>query len=208
VKLIAGLGNPGPRYAGSRHNVGYAVADELARRWTADLSRHATRFEGLLGEAAVGGERVYLLKPTTFMNLSGRSVAAVTRFYRLAPADVLVVFDDLDLPPGRVRLRAGGSAGGPRGMEDVIRHLGTDQVARVRIGIGRVHRAATVDYVLSSFAPEEREPITRAVAEAASAAEAWVRRGITAAMNEFNRRGSEPTPPGDAAGPAAEGERV
>jgi len=115
--------------------------------------------------------------------------------------------DDLDLPPGRVRLRAGGSAGGHRGMEDVIRHLGTDQVARVRIGIGRVHRAATVDYVLSSFAPEEREPITRAVAEAASAAEAWVRRGITAAMNEFNRRGSEPTPPGDAAGPAAEGAR-
>ena len=201
MKLAAGLGNPGPRYAASRHNIGYAVVDELARRWTVDLSRYDRHFEGLIGEAAVGGERVLLLKPATFMNLSGRSVAAVWRFYKLAPADVLVVFDDLDLPVGQLRIRAAGSAGGHKGMSDVILQLGTDEIPRVRIGIGKVHRDATVDYVLSAFEPDEKPRMAEVVGCAAAAVECWLARGITAAMNQFNpKRNAEtsgPPPPDD-----------
>lgn len=188
MKLIAGLGNPGPRYADSRHNIGFLVADELARRWRADLTRFDRDFEALLGEGQCAGERVLLLKPMTFMNLSGRSVAAAARFYKLAPDALLVIYDDLDLPVGKLRLRAGGSAGGHNGMGDVIQQSGTDQIARLRIGIGKVHRAATVGHVLGRFDPEEREEIAFALGQAADAAECWVREGVTAAMNRFNRK--------------------
>jgi PTH1 family peptidyl-tRNA hydrolase len=188
VKLIAGLGNPGPRYADSRHNVGFAVADELARRWRTDLDRFDRHFEGLTGRAKVGGDEVLLLKPATYMNLSGRSVGAAARYYKVPPGDVLVIYDDLDLPVGKLRVRADGSAGGHKGMEDVLRNLGTDAVPRVRIGIGKVHRDATVDYVLSSFAPDELPEVRTAVERAADAAATWVSRGIDAAMNEFNRK--------------------
>ena len=111
MKLIAGLGNPGRRYAGSRHNVGYLVVDELARRWQIEVARHDRRCEGLLAEGTAAGQRVLLLKPTTFMNLSGRSVAAVWRFYKLALADVLIVHDDLDLPVGQIRARQTSGSG-------------------------------------------------------------------------------------------------
>ncbi len=202
MKLIAGLGNPGPRYAHSRHNIGYLVVDELARRWAIDVRRHDRRFEGLLGDGPLAGARALLLKPTTFMNLSGGSVGAAWRFHKLGLEDVLAVYDDLDLPLGKLRLRRGGSAGGHKGMLDIIRHLGSDQVARVRIGIGKVHRTATVDYVLSKFAPDERETIEFAVHEAADAVEFWVRRGIEAAMNEYNRRDARTTRD-NGGGPAA-----
>jgi PTH1 family peptidyl-tRNA hydrolase len=188
VKLIAGLGNPGPRYVGSRHNVGYMVVDELARRGGVDVSRHDRRFDGLFGDGPLADERVLLLKPTTFMNLSGRSVAAAQRYYKLAPEDVLVIHDDLDLPLGKLRVRASGSAGGHRGMEDVLRHFGVDGVPRLRIGIGRVHPSVTVDYVLSAFRSDEREVVETAVAQAADAAECWVRCGVDKTMNEYNRR--------------------
>lgn len=205
MKLIAGLGNPGPRYAATRHNVGYEVADALAWRWGCDLSRFDRDFEGLVGEAQVSGERVLLLKPATFMNLSGRSVAAVCRFYRLTPADVLVVQDDLDLPVGQIRVRASGSAGGQKGLADVLRHLGTQEVARLRIGIGRSQRESATDFVLSRFSPDERPLMDAALTQAADAAEAWARRGVAAAMNEFNRR-REDDRGGRAAGAAPEGE--
>lgn len=188
MKLIAGLGNPGPRYADSRHNVGFRVVDELARRWAVDVSRYDRHFEGLVGQAHRSGQPVLLLKPSTYMNLSGQSVAAVWRYYRLGTADLLVVMDDLDLPLGHLRLRAVGSAGGHKGMEDVIRHLGTQNVPRLRIGISKVDRRATVEYVLSTFTAEERPVIEAAIARAADAAECWLTRGIAAAMNEFNRR--------------------
>ena len=188
VKLIAGLGNPGPRYAESRHNVGFMVVDELARRWRADLSRYDRHFEGLVGEAQAGGQTVLLLKPATFMNLSGRSAAAVWRFYKLDLSDVLVIYDDLDLPVGQLRIRASGSAGGHKGMTDVIRNLGSDAIARVRIGIGKVHKDATVDYVLSRFDPVERSEIELTVGRAADAVSCWLARGLEAAMNEFNRK--------------------
>jgi PTH1 family peptidyl-tRNA hydrolase len=198
VKLIAGLGNPGPRYADSRHNVGFRVVDEVARRWTADVSRYDRHFEGLLSQATPGGDTVLLLKPLTYMNESGRSVAAVWRFYKLAAADVLIVHDDLDLPVGQVRLRAGGSSGGHKGMDDVIRYLGSDEIPRLRIGIGKVHRDATVEYVLSRFEPQERPAIETALGRAADAVDCWRTHGIEAAMNEFNRRPDEKSSGGPA----------
>lgn len=188
MKLLAGLGNPGTRYAASRHNVGFAVADELARRWRSELDHYDRHFEGLTGRAQAGGAEVLLLKPATYMNLSGRSVGAAARYYKLAPSDMLVIYDDLDLPVGQLRVRAGGSAGGHRGMEDVLRNLGTEAVPRIRIGIGKVHKDATVEYVLSRFEDDELPAVQAAVARAADAAACWVARGIDAAMNEFNRR--------------------
>jgi PTH1 family peptidyl-tRNA hydrolase len=196
VKLIAGLGNPGPRYADSRHNVGYLVVEELARRWAADLTRYDRDFQGLVGQVQAAGQPVLLLKPATYMNVSGRSVAAVWRFYKLASSDLLVIYDDLDLPVGQLRLRAAGSAGGHKGMSDVIQHLGTDQIPRLRIGIGRVHPAAAVEYVLSPFDPDQRAAIQAALGPAADAAECWLRNGIEAAMNQFNR-GPDAESPGD-----------
>ncbi len=187
MKLIAGLGNPGRQYDGSRHNVGFAVADELARRWRIELT-YSERFEGLLGEAMVGTQRTLLLKPATYMNLSGRSVGAVARFYKLAVNDVLLIYDELDLPLGELRVRAGGSAGGHRGMQDVLTQLSAPDVARIRIGIGKVHRSATVEHVLGRFAPDEREPAAQAVLNAADAASCWLTHGISSAMNQFNKR--------------------
>ncbi len=206
MKLIAGLGNPGPRYADSRHNVGFAVADELARRWRTAVDRFDRDFEGLTGRAQVGGDEVLLLKPATYMNLSGRSVGAAARYYKVAPADVLVVYDDLDLPVGKLRVRAAGSAGGHKGMEDVLRNLGTDVIPRVRIGIGRVHKDATVEYVLSRFAPDELPAVKAAVERAADAAATWVSRGIDAAMNEFNRKDDGESGPRRRPGGAPEGD--
>lgn len=187
MKLVAGLGNPGPRYAGSRHNVGFSVVDALAARWHADVSRFDRDYEALVGEASCGGERVVLLKPQTYMNLSGRSVAAVVRFYRLAAAEALVVVDDLDLPPGRLRLRANGSAGGHNGLSDVIRQLGSDGFPRLRIGIGKVPSSATVAHVLGRFDAAERAEMEAVVLRAAEAAECWVQHGIDEAMNRYNR---------------------
>lgn len=189
MKLIAGLGNPGPHYAESRHNIGFLVVDELARRWAVAVTHYDRHCEGLTGQAQACGATVLLLKPATYMNLSGRSVAAAWRYYKLDASDALIVFDDLDLPVGQVRLRADGSAGGHKGMSDVIRHFGTDEISRVRIGIGKVHRDATVEYVLSRFEPEERPLIETAVGRAADATECWLRSGIAAAMNQFNRKG-------------------
>lgn len=191
MKLVAGLGNPGPRYAESRHNIGYLVVDELAQRRGVEVERYERRFEGLVGEEQFAGQRIWLLKPATFMNLSGRSVAALWRYYKLSLGDVLVVHDDLDLPVGRIRLRARGSAGGQKGLEDVLRHLGTDEVSRLRVGIGTVHRSATVEYVLSRFEADEQETITRAISTAADAVECWICEGIDAAMNKFNRKRDE-----------------
>ncbi|MCG3125419.1 MAG: Peptidyl-tRNA hydrolase [Phycisphaerae bacterium] len=188
MKLIAGLGNPGRRYEGTRHNAGYAIVEELSRRWSVDLSRVEARFEALLGQARVGSEEVWLMKPLTFMNLSGRSLGAFVRFYKLPLADLLVCCDDMDLPTGQLRLRPRGSAGGQKGLSDVLRHLGSDEFSRLRFGIGRVHRDAHVEYVTSRFEPSERDDVQQAIAVAADAAECWVRRGIDAAMNDFNRK--------------------
>jgi PTH1 family peptidyl-tRNA hydrolase len=131
MKLVVGLGNPGRRYEQSRHNVGYSVVDELARRLRMDLTRYDRSFEGVVGEASAADQRLLLLKPATFMNCSGRSVAAVRSFYKLSPSDILVAYDDLDLEVGQIRLRAGGSGGGHRGMTDILKALDTADVPRL-----------------------------------------------------------------------------
>jgi PTH1 family peptidyl-tRNA hydrolase len=200
VKLVAGLGNPGPRYAQTRHNVGFAVIDELARRWGLSVEKYDRDFEGLIADGHSAGQRVLLLKPQTFMNLSGRSVLAVQQFYKLGHQDLLVVCDDLDLPPGRIRLRTAGSGGGQQGLENILLRLASNDIARLRIGIGKVHKNVTTDYVLSRFTPGERERIKEAVATAADAVECWLKEGIDAAMNQFNpKRSAKADEPGQPA---------
>ena len=186
MKLVAGLGNPGPRYAQTRHNVGYAVVDRLARRWGVSVEKYERRYEALLGDGQVADERVLLLKPQTYMNLSGRSLLAVTQFYKLACPDLLIVCDDLDLPVGRIRLRAGGSGGGQKGLENILLRLASNDIPRLRIGIGKVDKSVTSDYVLSRFMPDEREAVEQVITAAADAVECWLDKGIEAAMNRFN----------------------
>jgi PTH1 family peptidyl-tRNA hydrolase len=196
VKLVAGLGNPGPRYARTRHNVGYAVVDELARRWGVSVEKYERRYEAQLGDAQLADQRVLLLKPQTYMNLSGRSLLAATQFYKLDFSDLLVVCDDLDLPVGRIRLRAAGSGGGQKGLENILLRLASNDVPRLRIGIGKVDKSVTTAHVLSRFAPDERETIEQVVMTAADAVECWLSEGIDAAMNRFNPQ-RERQPPGE-----------
>jgi PTH1 family peptidyl-tRNA hydrolase len=182
VKAIVGLGNPGAEYEGTRHNVGFEVVDELARRWKARLKS----WRSLAAVARVADRDVVLVEPLTFMNASGGAAAAVTSFYRIEPRDVLVVVDEAQLPLGRIRLRPSGSAGGHNGLKSVIEHLGSD-FPRLRIGVERGDRSMDLsDRVLSRFAPAERDVIRRAITRAADAAETFLDEGIIVAMNRYN----------------------
>jgi PTH1 family peptidyl-tRNA hydrolase len=194
--LIAGLGNPGRRYAGTRHNIGYMVTDELARRLPPGERRD--RFDGEIIETGEPQGRIALLKPETFMNLVGNSVAPAARWYRVPPERLLVIYDDLDLRYGQLRLRPGGSSGGHRGLTSVIERLGTEDVPRLRIGIGRPEHGNTVPYVLSRFSPEEERVLPEIIATAADAALSWYREGIESAMNAYNRTIARSTPGGPA----------
>jgi len=198
-RLIVGLGNPGPQYRATRHNVGYLVVDRLLADHPPERSR--TKFDADVYEARDGLAPWLLLKPLTFMNLSGKSVAAALNFYDLAVDDLLVVCDDFNLPLGRLRLRRGGSAGGQRGLADIIARLGTPDFARLRLGIA-APRGDAVAHVLGSFAPDERDAIDDAIGQAAQAVELWSREGIDAAMNRFNvaPRAAETEPPAAGAG--------
>ena len=183
VKLVVGLGNPGARYAGTRHNVGYDVVDRLAKRHRMDMV--AEKFHAWFGSGEIDGERVVLMKPTTFMNRSGDAVLAAGRFYKLELGDLLVIADDLALPPGRLRIRPKGSAGGHNGLQDIIDRLGTEDWSRLRIGIG----AALGDpaaFVLSRFDPEQESTMSAALERAADASECWMQDGVERAMNRFN----------------------
>lgn len=185
MKLIVGLGNPGDRYVGTPHNVGFDVVDRLAREGKAAWKR-SLRFHALL--ARVGGDDdLLLVKPQTYMNLSGEAVGALLRFHKLERSDLLVALDDADLPLGRLRIRARGGSAGHRGLASVIQHAGGEDFARVRLGIGRSERRPDlVDQVLSPLAADERR-IMEAVVEAAAAAVLCVtRRGVEAAMNRYN----------------------
>ncbi|MBX6341623.1 MAG: aminoacyl-tRNA hydrolase, partial [Thermomicrobiaceae bacterium] len=168
VWLIAGLGNPGPKYARTRHNVGFMVVDELTRRLGPGERRR--RFDAEIAEVPVPGGRLVLLKPQTFMNLSGNAVAPAARWYRVPLERLLVVYDDLDLPFGQIRLRPSGSSGGHNGLTSVIQQLGTDRVPRLRVGISRPIQGTTVAYVLSRFSPEEERALPEVIARAADAA--------------------------------------
>ena len=185
MKLVVGLGNPGRRYEGTRHNIGYAVLAELARKFAATGPK--AKFHGAVVEADLNGQKTLLLSPTTFMNLSGTSVAEAKSFYKLADEDFLVVCDDLNLTIGKLRFRARGSSGGQKGLEDIIRRLGTEDFSRLRIGVGTAPDGwAWADYVLSKFTSEEVPVATRAVTEAAEAVAVWACEGVEFCMNQYN----------------------
>lgn len=185
MKLIVGLGNPGACYTFTRHNVGFRVVELLGRRGRVLLNRYLHQAQ--YGQGRLGPEEVVLAKPLTYMNLSGRAVAPLLQHFGLGPEDLLVIYDDIALPLGRLRLRPRGSAGGHRGMQHVITSLGTDQFPRLRIGIGSPPPGMVMaDYVLSEFTPAEEEKVTTAIALAARAVELYLAEGLVAAMNRVN----------------------
>ncbi len=185
--LIAGLGNPGPEYANTRHNAGFLVLAQLARRWSLEWSR-SVRFAAELARGRPEGQRVLLCRPTTYMNLSGQAVGALAQYYQVPVDRTLIVADDADLPLGTLRLRARGSSGGHHGLESVEQHLGSRAFARMRVGIGRTQdgRREITDHVLGRFAPEERALFAQVLDRAVAQAECWLTHGPTTAMNRFN----------------------
>src|SRR5262245_16119078 len=184
MKAVIGLGNPGSRYAGTRHNVGYALVDSLAQG--PGVSRFQGRFQAQIAEWAEGASKVLLVKPETFMNLSGRCVRQIVDFYQLSLADLLVACDDFNLPLGKLRARARGTHGGHNGLRDIQNHLGTTEYARLRIGVDAPGERDMTDHVLGRFRPSEKPIIEDALALALQAASLWVREGIEACMNRFN----------------------
>ena len=185
--LIVGLGNPGSKYAQTRHNVGFLVLDALVRRWGGSATG---KFQGEL--YSYPDRHVHLLKPQTFMNLSGQSVVQAVGFFKVSDQRLLVVSDDLDLPVGQLRLRKSGGAGGHNGLKSILELLGTDNFPRLRIGIGRPPEGATTGHVLGKIAKSETKLFEEAVALSADAVEAWMTTGIDKTMNAFNRRKDEP----------------
>ena len=184
MKLVVGLGNPGPEYSETRHNVGFMVAEELAHRHGVKFKSHA-KWKARAAKIPDIGDGVWLAQPTTFMNLSGWAVREMASFHKLAPSDVLVVVDDADLPLGRLRIRSSGSAGGHNGLKSVIQELGTVEFPRLRIGVGR-QAGGLRNHVLGRFVAEEKAEIDAAVKRAADAAELFAKEDILTAMNRFN----------------------
>jgi PTH1 family peptidyl-tRNA hydrolase len=186
MKCIVGLGNPGKQYEHTRHNVGFEVIAELSRLFTIPLDQ--SKHKGLYGIGFYKGEKVLLLKPLTFMNLSGESIRAVTDYYQIAIEDIIVIYDDLDLPVGKMRLRQKGSAGGHNGIKSTIAHLGTQEFNRIRIGIDRPPKGMKVpDYVLGHFLKEEQAVVIDAVKKSAAACDMWLDKPFLQVMNEYNQ---------------------
>ena len=184
--LIVGLGNPGDKYENTLHNVGFLVADELGERGRFPIQR--LKFKALTNTATIGGQGVLVMKPTTYMNLSGEAVGEAARFYKLASDHVLVISDDVDLPLGKLRIRTGGSAGGHNGLKSIIQHLGSDQFPRLKVGVGgKPHPDYDMaDWVLGKLQGEDKKVMDEAVKRAADAVECFLRDGPQKAMNRFN----------------------
>ncbi len=187
MKLVVGLGNPGPRYAGTRHNVGFRIVEALCARHRIPVNEG--RFQGRFGAGRIRDVEIAILEPQTYMNASGECVAQALRGLAIGDPsrDLLVVYDDVDLPVGRIRIRPSGSDGGHNGMADIIAVLGRQDFARLRFGIGRPERGAgTTEHVLARFSPEEEEILGERVSQAVDAIEALLIEGVSAAMNRFN----------------------
>ena len=184
--IVVFLGNPGDKYENTRHNVGFMTADALGEKLNKPIQR--LKFKALTNVVEYGGCRVLLMKPTTYMNLSGEAVGEAARFYKLPPERVLVISDDVSLPLGKLRIRKGGSAGGHNGLKSIIQHLGTDQFPRIKVGVGQKPHPDydMADWVLSKFAGEDLKTITEAIRKAADAVECLIQEGPDKAMNRFN----------------------
>lgn len=184
--LVVGLGNPGPKYEWTRHNMGFLVIDELAERESIPVQR--LKFKALTNTAVIGGRSVLLMKPTTYMNLSGEAVGQAARFYKIPPERVLVISDDVALPQGKLRVRRSGSAGGHNGLKNIIAHLGSDQFPRVKVGVGgKPHPDSDMaDWVLSPFTGQDRKAMEEAISRAADAVTLLLDKGVDQAMAKFN----------------------
>ena len=184
--LLGCLGNPGREYEGTRHNIGFLTADALERREGVKINK--LRYRALTGEFRAGGQRVLVLKPQTYMNLSGESVKLAGGFYKIPPDHVLVVSDDVALPLGKLRIRAGGSAGGHNGLKNIIAHLGTDQFPRIRVGVGAPEHPdhEMIDWVIGKFSPAEKKVVDEAVSRALDAVLCVIERGVNEAQNRYN----------------------
>lgn len=181
--VIAGLGNPGKKYENTRHNIGFITLDFLAERH--DIKINKIKHKALVGEGRISGQKVLLVKPQTYMNLSGESLREVMDYYKVDMEDMIVIYDDIDLPAGSVRIRKKGSAGTHNGMRSIVQHLGTD-FPRIRMGIGNDAKGNLVDFVLGGFSKEDREVLEPAVERAALSVECYVEEGIEKAMNKYN----------------------
>ncbi|MCU0525108.1 MAG: aminoacyl-tRNA hydrolase [Elainella sp. Prado103] len=197
MQLIVGLGNPGAKYEQTRHNIGFEAIDALSRTWQIPLAEHR-KFHGYFGEGSgVRGQRIRLLKPTTYMNLSGQSIRAVADWYKLPPESILVIYDDMDLPIGKVRLRESGSAGGHNGMKSTIAHLNSQNFPRLRIGIGvpksspKAADGAVVSHVLGRFSLSESRVMAEVLQLVVDAVELSMKQGIPKAMSLYNNRSIE-----------------
>ena len=186
-QLIVGLGNPEPKYDKTRHNIGFEIVDILAETWQLSW-KETRRFQGMIAEGnSRNQQKIYLLKPSTYMNRSGQSVRAVTDWYKLESENVLVIYDDMDLPIGRLRMRLSGSAGGHNGMKSIISHLGGQNFPRLRIGIGKSNQVDnTISHVLGRFSPEERKIIDKTYPLVVDAIETTLKEGVEKAMSQFN----------------------
>jgi len=185
MKIVVGLGNPGDEYINTRHNMGFKVIDSVSKSLNIEVKQR--KFGGRFGSGEFSDNKLILLKPWQFMNRSGQAVATASGFYKLSVGDLLVITDDMDLEPGRIRIRAKGSAGGHNGLADIIEKLGTNAFARCRIGIGRSSEDDAVDHVLDKPAKEEEPLLAAAIKKAQKAVFCWIEYGIDKTMNEFNR---------------------
>ena len=185
MKAIIGLGNPGMKYAGTRHNIGFDAVTAIADKY--NLSINNKKFKGVYADGHIAGEKVLLVQPQTFMNLSGECVREVADFYKLNPNEIIIICDDINLDVGRLRIRKKGSAGGHNGLKNIIAHLGTEEFPRIRVGVGeKTEGWDLADYVLARFDKDSEPVIREALANVVGAVETWISEGIDAAMNRFN----------------------
>lgn len=185
IKVIVGLGNPGPKYAYTRHNIGFLTIDAISAELNVEVNQ--AKFKSLIGETSRNGHKVLLVKPMTFMNLSGEALREIVHFYKLPIDNLLVIYDDLDLPHGSVKLRFKGGSAGHNGLKSIIQHLGTEEFKRIKMGIGRPKDGQVVDYVLGRFAPDEMASINQAIEKAKEASLAFLSEDdFSRVMNKFN----------------------